>query len=81
MFQDFKSTELEDSEDARGGRWQDSSENNGNRSGQAARLAAEKYGMVDASDAEAWALESGERGFNDAQAIVDGRTPGSRTTS
>ncbi|MFF6812601.1 DUF6571 family protein [Streptomyces sp. NPDC012403] len=81
VFQDFKSTELEDSEDARGERWQQGSETNGNRSGQAARLAAEEYGMVDPADAEAWARAGGEQGFLNAQAIVDGRTPGSRTTS
>ncbi|MFI2427118.1 DUF6571 family protein [Streptomyces sp. NPDC018955] len=81
VFQDFKSTELEDSEDARGERWQKSMENNGNRSGQAARLAAEEFGMVDPADAETWARESGEQGYYNAQAIVDGRTPGSRTTS
>ncbi|MFD5875424.1 hypothetical protein [Streptomyces sp. NPDC060322] len=47
MFQEFKSTELEDSEDARGELCQGGLENNGNRSGQAARLAAEEHGMVD----------------------------------
>ncbi|MFJ5046314.1 hypothetical protein [Streptomyces sp. NPDC088719] len=59
MFQDFKSTELEDSEDARGELWQDGLESDGNRSGQAARLAAEEHGMVDPADAETWARESG----------------------
>ncbi len=81
MFQDFESTELKDSEDARGEIWQKSLENNGNRSGQAARLAAEEHGMVNPADAEAWARDSGRQGFYNAQAIVDGRTPGSRTTS
>ncbi|KOT30047.1 hypothetical protein ADK41_33360 [Streptomyces caelestis] len=81
VFQDFKSTELEDSEDARGELWQKSYENNGNRSGQAARLAAEEHGMVDPADAETWARDSGRQGFYNAQAIVDGRAPGSRTTS
>jgi hypothetical protein len=81
MFQDFKSTELEDSEDARGELWQEGLKDNGNRSGQAARLAAEEHGMVDPADAETWARESGAQGFYNAQSIVDGRTPGSRTTS
>ncbi|MFI2509763.1 DUF6571 family protein [Streptomyces sp. NPDC018972] len=81
VFQDFKSTELEDSEDARGERWQKVLESNGDHSGQAARLAAEEHGMVDPADAENWARDSGEQGFYNAQAIVDGRTPGSRTTS
>ncbi|MFJ8864873.1 hypothetical protein ACIRD6_03830 [Streptomyces sp. NPDC102473] len=81
MFQDFKSTELEDSEDARGELWQGGLESNGNRSGQAARLAAEEHGMVDPADAETWARDSGEQGFYNAPSIVDGRTPGSRTTS
>ncbi|MEU6808719.1 DUF6571 family protein [Streptomyces sp. NPDC046831] len=81
MFQDFESTALEDSEDARGLLWQEGLESNGNRSGQAARLAAEAHRMVDPADAETWAREGGEQGFYNAQAIVDGRTPGSRTTS
>ncbi|WP_432053821.1 DUF6571 family protein [Streptomyces sp. bgisy022] len=81
VFQDFESTKLEDSQDARGELWQTGWENNGHRSGQAARLAAEAHGMVDAGDAETWARESGEQGFYNAQSIVDGRTPGSRTTS
>lgn len=81
MFQDFSNTELEDSEDARGELWQKSLENNGSRSGQAARLAAEEQGTVAPADAENWARSSGRQGFYNAQAIVDGRTPGSRTTS
>ncbi|MGY0024350.1 hypothetical protein ACVHNB_35975 [Streptomyces sp. YJ-C3] len=80
VFADAEGHALADSADERGDLWQVGREENNTRTSQAARLAAEKYGDVDASDAAGWARAAADQGFINARPVLDGQAPGSMTT-
>ncbi|MFI6873134.1 hypothetical protein ACIBL6_06830 [Streptomyces sp. NPDC050400] len=81
VFADASGHQLDAAQGQMGSSWQTGYVDTGERTGQAARLAAAANPDVDDSDADSWARDAARQGYINARPLIEGQAPGSITTS
>ncbi|MCX3062195.1 hypothetical protein [Streptomyces beihaiensis] len=80
VFKDSQGHALADASDDMGRRWQIGLKQNNEYVSAGAEAAANKYHLANESDVGVWARTGARQGYLNAENILDGQAPGSRTT-
>jgi hypothetical protein len=81
IYKDAEGHALEQAADEMGSRWQAGLEKNNEYVAIGAQEAAKQYHLANADDIGTWSREGARQGYINANDILQGQAPGSRTTS
>ncbi|MEU2224704.1 DUF6571 family protein [Streptomyces sp. NPDC018347] len=81
IYKDAEGHALEKAADEMGSRWQAGLEKNNEYVALGAQEAAKRYHLANADDIGTWSREGARQGYINANDILQGQAPGSRTTS
>ncbi|MEU2061328.1 hypothetical protein [Streptomyces sp. NPDC013455] len=81
VFKDAEGHALENAADEMGSRWQAGLEKNNEYVALGAQKAAERHHLANSDDIGTWSREGARQGYINAESILRGQAPGSRTTS